>query len=181
MMLRKHCRRQAHTAEDRNVVTPTHVDEKLSLPGHPVERRFAKTNSAWKSWAPKTLEAAPSMHQKFNYADRAARLMKQELLSGSTAVTMAFWTTCVFPLSAMAMMMKSPMFRQAVDWCIGVGPGISLLYGCNHCWITPLRPNAWYLMNANRNSEANTFEGAPARLALRRDLGRHLCVSRRRR
>ena len=137
-----------------------HLDQKLSLPGHPVERRFARTNAAWKAWAPNTLETAPTTHQKFNYADRAARLMKQELLSGSTAITMAFWEACVSPLSGMAMMMKSPMFRQAVDWCIGVGPGISLLYGCNHCWITPLHPNAWYLMNANWNSETNAIGSA---------------------
>ena len=83
-----------------------HVDPTPSLSGHPIERRFAETNADWQSWARKSFESKPTTQQRFNYADRVTRLLRQELLSGSTAVTKAFWTTCVSPPSAMVMMMK---------------------------------------------------------------------------
>ena len=137
-----------------------HVDPIPSLSGHPIERRFAETNADWQSWAQESIESNPTTQQGFNYADRVTRLLRQELVNGQAAGTRKFWSACVSPLSAEYMMIKSPTFCQSVDWCIGVGPGISLLNGCTHCWIVPTSPNLWYLMNANWNSETNAIGSA---------------------
>ena len=160
--------KETDTVIDETVLTPSrdlhHEDDKkvqlieqLQDPLPPISRNRAGVKKSFKEWARKTYEKPNTTRLTMANAEMATRLMKKELLVGATAATMEFWLKAISPFVALAMLMKSPMFRQAVDWVCGVGPGVQHKYACENCWIIPLTAAAWYCMSGWYDEATDTL------------------------
>jgi len=62
------------------------------------------------------------------------------------------------PLASYHMLMKSRLFRAALDWLTCIGPGMFLLYGCTGCQIVPLLACGWYLCNVEWDEENDDYK-----------------------